>query len=265
MSKALVLELNALSLVVQAAGLATPAAALRAQPPMVILVPGLGGGPEQFEALRASLSPELTVMIFAYEDGARLAEAAEILGDTIARRSGEVLVIAHSMGALLPMYLGATDQRKQFSNLKAIYVNPLIGGSRYADRIKALWPLQPLEPLIQGLFFPYSVRDLVPESDFQQKLFGIRSPASTFRHATMLLFTEARGSEPDIEPARVPRFFGRRREVLLQRIGTVVSVEASVQGHTIPLESPELVIPLVDELLGSKAGRGNFVAVAGDR
>ncbi len=203
-------------------------------------------------------------MTFAYDDKARLAEAANTLGETIAQLPGEVLLIAHSMGALLPMYLGATDRREQFGWLKAIYVNPLIGGSRYADHIKALWWLQPLKPTIQRLFFADSVRDLAPESDFQQEVFGVRSSASTFRHATLLLLTERPGTEPDIEPHRVPRFFGQRRENLLDRIGTVVRVEALVQGHTAPLQSPEILVPFVEKLLGGKRGRGPLIAVADD-
>jgi pimeloyl-ACP methyl ester carboxylesterase len=263
-SNATALELLALSLGLQAGALGFPAAGLSTERATVIFVPGAGGGTQQFAKVRASLSTEANVMTFAYDDKARLAEAANTLGETIAQLPGEVLVIAHSMGALLPMYLGATDQREQFRRLKAIYVNPLIGGSRYADHIKALWWLQPLKPLIQRLFFPDSVRDLAPESDFQQEVFGVRSSASTFRHATLLLFTERPGTEPDIEPHRVPRFFGQRRENLLARIGTVVRVEAFAQGHIAPLQSPELLVPFVERLLGGEGGRRPLKAIGDD-
>src|SRR5205823_7928664 len=83
-----------------------------------------------------------------------------------------LLIVAHSMGALLVARAGSGDCDGPLQYISVVYLNPLIGGSHYADDIPALRWLRPLRPVVQHLFFPPSVKDLIPESDFQQAIFG---------------------------------------------------------------------------------------------
>ena len=219
----------------------------RAEWATVVFIHGAGGTPAQFAKLGAALGERVNVAAFVYDDTARLAPSAEVLRGELVAVRGAVVVVAHSLGALLPLYLGATDQGGQLRCLAAVYVNPLIGGSHYADDIKALWWLRPLKPFIQRTFFRASVRDLAPENEFEQKIFGRDSAVSSFREHTVVIFTEKAGEEPDIKPERVPRFFGRTREELLARVGKVVN--ATPTGHNAPLLHPEITQPIVSGFL----------------
>ena len=55
------------------------------------------------------------------------------------------------------------------------------------------------------------------------------------------------GDEPDIEPARVPRFFGRTRDELLDRIDPVIRVTG--KGHHAPLHDPDISLPVLRSFL----------------
>jgi hypothetical protein len=63
----------------------------------------------------------------------------------------------------------------------------------------------------------------------------------------VVLFTEREGEEPDVLPDRVPQFFGRTREELLDRLGTVVRMPN--RGHNAPLLEAELSVPLIKRFL----------------
>lgn len=215
--------------------------------PTVIFVHGCTGSPSQFSALADNLREYANLAAFVYDDSDRLAHSAAELHRALLEAPGSVVVVAHSMGALLLAYAGATDPSAQLCEVSAVYLNPLIGGSHYADDIPALWWLRPLKPFIQRTFFPPSVQDLAPESDFQQTIFGPKSAVSCFAEQTVLLFSERAGEEPDVLEDRVPRFFGRDRDELLTRLGKTVVVPPDEQdGHTAPLRLPRLSLPVIE-------------------
>jgi hypothetical protein len=146
-----------------------------------------------------------------------------------------------------------------------VYLNPLIGGSRYADADRLLAALDQRPSLqwlhvikrrIQRAFFAPVVQDLTPESDFQQTIFGFASPTPIFAGRTVIFLTEKAGSELDIRPERTLRFFGRTRAQLLERMGTVASLPPDVRtGHRAPLDCPEIVEGLIDQALARAIAR----------
>ena len=162
-----------------------------------------------------------------------------------------MVVVAHSMGALLLLYVGVMDGMGELQCLGAVYLNPLIGGSHYADDIPALWWLRPVKPFVQRTFFEASVRDLAPENEFQQSVFGLDAPAPSFRARSVVVLTERVGEELGVLSERVPLFFGRTRVELLERIGEVSHVPE--RGHNAPLEELWLTVPVIDELLNAPA------------
>jgi pimeloyl-ACP methyl ester carboxylesterase len=222
---------------------------LRRDRPTVIFIHGAAGAPSQFAALAAALPSRVNRAVFVWDDTARLAPTAERLRAALVRLPVGVTIVAHSIGMLLPAYIGATDPRGLLRDLAAVYLNPLIGGSRYAGDFRALRWLR-LGAVLQRAFCRPSIMDLAPESDFQRTICGPAGAASSFAVRTVMLFTERRGKEPDIRPARVPHYFGRTREALLERFGTVRTVPFShASGHTAPLLKPNLVLPILEELL----------------
>ena len=185
--------------------------------------------------------------------------ASERLRKDVLSLPGRVAIVANSLGAFLPAYIGATDPQARLRNVRAIYLNPLIGGSRYADADRALavlgevpglgW-LYGVKRLIQRAFFPRVVQDLAPESDYQQVIFGLHSCASSFARGTMILFTERGGEQPGIRDHRFRRFFGRSRAELVARMGQVLPVETGQwSGHDAPLVEPEIVLRPIRKLL----------------
>lgn len=221
--------------------------------PTVIFVHGCKGSPSQFAALAEIIREHANLAAFVYDDSDRLAYSAAKLHRALLEAPGNIIVVAHSMGALLVAYVGETDP-SQICDISAVYLNPLIGGSHYADDIPALWWLRPLKPFIQRVFFPPSVQDLAPESDFQQTIFGPKSSVSCFAERTVLLFTERESEEPDVLPDRVRRFFGRERAELVSRLGRVVVAPAGEQGgHTEPLDSPRIFLPVIETAIHEAA------------
>jgi pimeloyl-ACP methyl ester carboxylesterase len=223
--------------------------------PTVVFIHGGGGSPGQFAGLAGTLRGQVNLGALLYDDTARLAPAADMLREEVLALRGPVVLVAYSIGTLLPAYIGATDCEDRLHNVAAIYVNPLVGGSRYADADSALallgdvpwlfW-LHGVKRAIQRVFFPSIVQDLTPEGDFQQAIFGSRSPAPSLAARTAILFTERPGGEPDIREDRVRKLFGRSRQELIERMGTIVPVgSAHRTGHAAPLACPELVLPLV--------------------
>ena len=223
--------------------------------PTVVFIHGSGGSPGQFAELAGTLRGHANLGALLYDDTARLAPAAAVLREEVLSLRGPVVVVAYSIGTLLPAYIGATDREGRLREVAAVYVNPLIGGSRYADADSALallgdvpglsW-LHGVKRAIQRVFFPSIVQDLTPEGDFQQAIFGWRSRAPSLAARTAILFTERPGKEPDIREDRVRKLFGRSRRELVERMGTIVPVgSAHRTGHAAPLAYPELVLPLV--------------------
>jgi len=222
---------------------------LHAGRPTVVFIHGAGGTPSQFSGLAAALDAGVNRGVFVWDDTARLAPSAERLRAALLRLPGGVTIVAHSIGTLLPAYIGATDPHGLLRGLAALYLNPLIGGSRYAGDFRALRWLR-LGALLQRAFCRPSILDLAPESDFQRTICGRTSAASSFAAHTAMLFTERRGEEPDIRPTRVPHYFGRTREALLERFGTVWSLpRLNAGGHNAPLLKPNLVLPILETLL----------------
>jgi hypothetical protein len=216
-----------------------------------VLVHGAEGAPAQFATLAAALGGRTNAAVFLWDDTARLAPGAERLRAALTDWPRPVIVVAHSMGALLLAYVGATDCKRQLEDLTAVYLNPLIGGSRYAGDFRALRWLR-IGALLQRLLLRPSVLDLAPESDFQQAIFGPASAASSFAARSVVLFTERPREEPDIRPDRVPHYFGRTRDELLERMGRVVQMPpARRNGHRAPLIEPEVVLPLVDGIVNT--------------
>jgi pimeloyl-ACP methyl ester carboxylesterase len=223
--------------------------------PTVIFIHGGGGAPGEFAALAGALRHRANLGALLYDDMARLAPATGLLREGVLSLLDRVVLVAHSIGTLLPAYIGATDPEGRLRDVAAVYINPLIGGSRHADAdsvlallgdVPGLHWMHRLKRAIQRVFFPSIVQDLTPESDFQQAIFGCRSPTPSFAASTAILFTERPGKEPDIREDRVRKFFGRSRRELVERLGTVVPVHAAQRtGHTAPFTHPELVLPLV--------------------
>ena len=187
--------------------------------PTVVFIHGAGGAPSQFKALADALGERANLTAFLYDDASRLTPSAHLLEQELRRLPASVTVVAHSMGTLLPGYVGAKSCDDRLRRIAAVYLNPLIGGSHYADDIPALRFLRPLKPLVQRLFFRPSVLDITPESAFEQTIFGPSSPTPCFAAHTTVLLTERAGEEPDIVRERIPLFFGRTREQLLGRMG----------------------------------------------
>jgi len=224
--------------------------------PTLVFIHGAAGAPNLFADLATALRARVNPAVFVWDDTARLAPTAEVLRTALLRLPSAVIIVAHSMGMLLPAYIGATDPRGRLRNLAAMYLNPLIGGSRYAGDFRALRWLR-VGPILQRAFCRPSFLDLAPESEFQQTICAQRGAASSFAARTVLLFTERRGDEPDIPPSRVPYYFRRTRDELLQRFGTVLRVPlAQTHGHNGPLLRPNLVLPLLEKLLAPRDCRG---------
>lgn len=218
--------------------------------PTVVFVRGVGGSALQFRRLTESMSDRANTAMFLYENGQRLRTSGDLLRREVKRLSGAVVIVAHSMGGLLAAYVGATTRGDETRCVGAVYLNPLIGGSRYADAhdIAVLRWLAPVQPLLQRVFFPHYVRDLVPASDFLRVIFGPSARPSSFADRAVLLFTEEPGREPDIAPARVLSTFGTPRSALIAQLGQITRF-ASPLGHTAPLAHPEIVVPLIDQVL----------------
>jgi pimeloyl-ACP methyl ester carboxylesterase len=222
--------------------------------PTVVFIHGAAGAPGQFTALAAALHARVNRAAFLWDYTARLAPTAERWRAALLRLPAGVTIVAHSIGTLLPAYAGATDPDGLLQSLAAVYLNPLIGGSRYAGDFRALRWLR-LGAVLQRAFCRPNVLDLAPESDFQCTICGPESAASSFARHTVLLFTERRGEEPDIRPSRVPHYFGRTREALLERLGTVRRMPPPhASGHNAPLLEPNLVLPILEELLDRRVG-----------
>jgi len=215
--------------------------------PTIVFVHGWGGETTDFTVPSAALTDRANLAAFEYDPHARLTVSAEALRRDLIELPGVVIVVAHSLGTLLMLRLGATSDNGQLACTRVVYLNPLIGGSRYADGIPRLHWMQPLKWFVQRAFCPPSVRDLAPEGEFQQSIFGLGAPTSLFRDRAVAIFTEQLGNEPDIEPTRVPRFFGRTRDELLDRIGTVIR-EAGT-GHDAPLRDPGISLPVLRSFL----------------
>jgi hypothetical protein len=225
------------------------AAAPHPDRPTCLFIHGAAGAPAQFAALAAAFHDRVNPAAFFWDDKARLTPSAKHLRAALLRLPEPVTIVAHSMGMLLPAYLGATDGHGELRNLAALYLNPLIGGSRYAGDFRALRWLR-IGAVLQRLFLRPSFLDLAPESEFQQTICGRAGTASSFAAHTVLLFTEKRGREPDIRPARVPSYFGQTRAELLQRFGAVVRVPSlHASGHKAPLHAPSFVVPVLERLL----------------
>jgi hypothetical protein len=225
----------------------------------VIFVHGAGGHPGQFATVANAIRDVANLGAFLYEDESRLALAGERMREEVLSLSGWVVVVANSLGAFLPAYMGATDPRGQLRHIGVVYLNPLVGGSRWADADRALavlgevpglrW-LHAVKRLIQRVFFPPVVQDLAPESDFQQIIFGSGSRASSFVHHSVVVFTERPGAQPDIRENRLRRFFGRARAELLDRMGEVLPVGAEQRtGHDAPLVDGEITLRAMRRVL----------------
>jgi hypothetical protein len=221
--------------------------------PTVLFIHGRGGMPRQFASLAGALRGRVNVAAFLYDDAARLAAAAGLLREGAGALTDSLVMVAYSIGSLLPAYIGATDVEERFGAVSALYVNPLIGGSRYADADRVLavvgdlpglgW-LHGVKRALQRVLLPSVVQDLAPESGFQQTIFGPRSRVSSFASRTVIMFTERPGEEPDVREDRVCKLFGRSRRELIARLGTVVPTDAARHtGHTAPLAHPELILP----------------------
>lgn len=193
---------------------------------------------------------------FEYDPERRLKESAEGLRRELLRLTGPVCVVARGAAALLPLYLGASDPSGRLSALAAIYLDPLIGGSRYASDLPMLWPLRPLKSLVFRNFCAPSVQDLAPESDFQQAIFGRRSRPSTFRGRTIVVSSSEVDDEPGIPATQAPWFFGRSRATLLDRVGDVLKRPGSPRAG-----APEWLAILVLGLLGSVRESKNETSV----
>ena len=222
--------------------------------PAIVFIHGAFGCPAHFVPLAAALQSHVNRAIFVWNDTGRLRTAAEQLRTDLLRLPASTIVVAHSMGTLLPAYVGATDPLGLVRHLAAVYVNPLVGGSRYAGDFRALRWLR-LGPVLQRLFFPPSVRDLAPESLFQQTICGRASAPSSFAPRTVILFTERHGQQPGVPSARIPRYFGRTRRELLARLGAVVELPLA-NGHNAPLREPALLLPILHNLLPGNVPAG---------
>lgn len=226
----------------------------------VVFVHGLGGAPARFAEHARSLRGMVNLGAFLYDDRARLAPSAEALRAALSRLPGRVLLVAHSVGALLAARVGVADVEGRFAGLRALFLNPLVGGSRHADADPALVLLGSLPMLrwlhgvkrgLQRAFLPAAIQDLTPECDFQQAIFGARSRRSSFADGTSILFTEKPGGELDVREPRVRQLFGRSRDELIERLGSVVPVAAADRtGHTAPLTRPDLVVRAAAAALG---------------
>jgi pimeloyl-ACP methyl ester carboxylesterase len=106
--------------------------------PTVVFIHGAGGAPNQFATLAGALDGRVNRAIFLWDDTARLAPAAERLRAAVLRPDDAVAIVAHSMGTLLPAYIGATDPQGCLRGLAVTYLNPLVGGSRHAGDFRAL-------------------------------------------------------------------------------------------------------------------------------
>lgn len=224
----------------------------------VVFVPGSGGVPEKFARVAEALRTNTNCAAFCYLDRSRLVETAERLRAELERIPGPVTVVAHSMGALVTAYAGATDVGARLQRLSALYLNPLIGGSRFAEADPVLAVLGDLSSLrwlhrvklfVQRTFFPPFVQDLAPESGFIQQIFGAAGLPSSFHQRTRILFTETPGAGPDIHPGRAGRWFDCTRDRLIERLGTVAATPINhAVGHDAPLGEPRLVAQLLESL-----------------
>jgi len=200
---------------------------------------------------------------YFYDDDGPLEVAARNLQRDLETLPGPVVVVAYSMGALLPAYVGSNDRSHRLAHLAAVYLNPLIGGSRYADadrllavlgEVPGLQWLYDVKRVVLRLLFAAAVRDLAPESEFQQSIFGCNGTASSFADRTCLVFTEVPGAEIDVRADRTLKLFGHPRGDLLRRLGTPVTVDpAHCLGHRTPLTHPQWVTPLLESVVAKVA------------
>jgi hypothetical protein len=104
----------------------------------VVFIHSSNGTPGQFGCFADAVRGRANVVAFVYDDRSRLEPVATVLRDCIASLLPRVVVVAHSLGALLLAFLGAMDSQRRLRDVGAVYLNPLIGGSRYADADRAL-------------------------------------------------------------------------------------------------------------------------------
>ncbi len=224
--------------------------------PTAVCVHGWRGTPANFRTLGVHVRATANLAFFVYDDHSRLADTAELLRHAVRALPGPCLFIGFSMGALLPAYASATDVNGDLHRVAALYLNPLLGGTRYADadpvlamldQIPGLQWLHELKRLFRRRFLPESVEDLDPRSRFQQAIFGEAASRPTLRERTIIVWTEDDSSRyVSVAPRRVPAFFGCSRDELLGRLGRVAALPPGhARGHTAPINDPSLVLPLL--------------------
>lgn len=225
--------------------------------PTVVFIHGHGGAPAQFGPHAQSLGGQINLAAYLYDDEAPLEPAALHLQRDLEVLPRPVVIVAYSMGALLPAFLGTNDRRRCLAALSAVYLNPLIGGSRHADadrllavlgEIRGLHWLHEIKRMVLRRFFAAAILDLDPESSFQQAIFGRKGGTSSFASRTQLLFTELPGAAIDVRAERALKLFGRPRGELLHRLGTPMELSTECcLGHRTPLTHPHWVTPLLQQ------------------
>jgi pimeloyl-ACP methyl ester carboxylesterase len=234
--------------------LASPPVAGR---PTAVCLHGWRGTPADFRPLAEEIRRSSNLAFFLYDDRRRLAGTAELLRRELRALGTPGLLIAFSMGTLICAYAGATDLAAELGGCVALYLNPLLGGARYADadpvlawldQVPGLYRLHALKRLALRVLFPASVRDLDPGSRFQQTIFGQRARRSTFHGRTTIIWTEnGAASGMSVLPQRAPLLFSCSRDELLQRLGGgVVIPPGKALGHTAPVRQPGLVAPAIE-------------------
>jgi hypothetical protein len=229
----------------------------------LLWIHGGRGAPAQFARLVAALQHRLHVAAFVYDDHGRLPPAAAALGVALRVLPKPVVLVAHSLGTLLPGWVGARDRAGRLRGVGAVYLNPLVGGSRHADAdpvlavlgsIRGLRWLHAVKHGIQRALFPSVVQDLTPESAFQQTIFGRDSAASSFAPQTRVLVTDRPRDVRNVRPERALHFFGRTPAALLERMGRRVARPPGYPaGHDMPLVQPAPTLAAIEEVLESVA------------
>ncbi len=215
-----------------------------------IFIHGLKGSPANFFSFKDHIARNANVLFFLYSKRDGLLINGERLRRSLANAPADTTVIAHSAGALLINFAGATDLKKDLCKLRVIYLNPLLGGSYYSDGFMGSGRYSIFYPLIRHFAIDNLIRDLKPESFFQQVMFGESSNTSCFAESSTVIVTESDETKNGITKARFREVFGKTRSRAIRQMGKKLALKSWLRfGHQGPLEHPEIVVPKLPDSL----------------
>lgn len=218
--------------------------------PTIIFIHGLEGSPRNFSLFKTHINRNANTLFFLYNKRDGLLINGERLRRALAEVPADTTVIAHSAGALLIHFAGATDLIKELCNIQVIYLNPLLGGSYYSDGFMGSGRYSIFYPFVRPFAVDNLIRDLKPESFFQQVIFGEHYIPSCLAANSSVIVTESDEAKTGITKARFKEVFGKTRSQAILQMGKRLTLKNWLHiGHQGPLVHPEIVVPYIPDAL----------------